>query len=695
MWRNDSLKKILVDIHHPEWHDEIHSRFDAVALVDAIVQTGAETALIHAKPHTGYSLFKTEVGRMNQALKGRDIFGEFVHEAKKRDLTVGGYYSVTWDNSVFKTHPEWRMIDNNGEELGWDPLFYKAVCYLNSGYRDFIFEQVKELASNYPVDGFWFDILLYDSLRLGCYCDGCQARFREETGLETIPTTPTWDAPWREFLEFRYRQLQEFAEETIEVAKGVNPDLAIGFNYHGTPGFSWKSGHRPVQHAQFSDYASGEIYPYCFGYFYPSLLTKYLHGVKETGTHEILTNMAVSSCDYTMKPVEQLRWEGMTTLSNGLAFNVWDELYHDGTFNKTLYSRIGEVFREIDEKQDLWGGTALKETAIYFSGKTRDYYGRETPGDYTLAFYGAYRALFETHRQIGILFDENITLEKLKSYPIVLLPNVAILDDEEVEMFTQYVEQGGNLVATDDTSLYDCQGQLEDFRLAHLFGASFRNKTNYSYNYVSFEDDPIGQGIAAGERFLCAGKGSVIEATAPTYGQLWSTFFDREPDRFFLGVHPPHEVLGPAVVTNSYGQGKVVYCPFRLFAGFASDHAVAELRTIAGNILDSFGHRPTVEVQAPLTAEAVVREQAEKNRIVVHLVGFNHPFQSVATGEGGSLNEKTVPLMEEPPLFKAQLSIRVPYKKVSTFSPNTTVTEKEGQIEVLCDRVHDAVIIEL
>ena len=109
----------------------------------------------------------------------------------------------------------------------------------------------------------------------------------------------------------------------------------------------------------------------------------------------------------------------MTTLSNGLAFNVWDELYHDGTFNKTLYSRIGEVFREIDEKQDLWGGTALKETAIYFSGKTRDYYGRETPGDYTLAFYGAYRALFETHRQIGILFDENITLEKLKSYPIV------------------------------------------------------------------------------------------------------------------------------------------------------------------------------------------------------------------------------------------------------------------------------------
>ena len=694
MWRIDSLKKILIDIHHPEWHDEIHSRFDSEALVDAIVQTGAETALIHAKPHTGYSLFKTEVGRMNQALKGRDIFGEFVHEAKKRKLTVGAYYSVTWDNSVFKTHPEWRMIDNNGKELGWDPLFYKAVCYLNSGYRDFILQQVKELASNYPLDGFWFDILLYDSLRLGCYCDGCQARFREETGLETMPTTPTWDAPWRAFLEFRYHQLQEFAEETTEFAKGVNPDLAIGFNYHGTPGFSWKSGHRPVQHAQFSDYASGEIYPYCFGFLYVSMLGKYLQGVKETGTHEILTNMAVSSCDYTIKPVEQLRWEAMTTMANGLALNVWDELYHDGTFNKTLFGRIGEVFQEIDTKQELWGGKAVKEAAIYFSAKTRDYYGREQPGNYTLAFYGAYKTLFETHRQIGILFDENVTLEKLKAYPIVLLPNVAILDDDEVQMFTQYVKEGGNLVATNDTSLYDQETQLEDFRLAHLFGASFSRKTDYSYNYVSFDDVTMGANVAAGERFLCLGKGSVIETNSPTFGQLWSTFFDREPDRYFLGVHPPHEVMGPAIVTNNYGQGKVVFCPFRLFAGFASDHAVAELRTIAGNIFNSFGHQPAVQVKAPLTVEAVVREQVDKNRIVVHLVGFNHPFQSVATAEGGSLNEKTVPLMEEPPLFKAELSIHVPYQNVYAFNTDTQFTKKSNKIEIICNCTHEAIIIE-
>jgi len=62
--------------------------------------------------------------------------------------------------------------------------------------------------------------------------------------------------------------------------------------------------------------------------------------------------------------------------------------------------------------------------------------------------------------------------------------------------------------------------------------------------------------------------------------------------------------------------------------------------------------------------------------------------------EGGTLNERTVPLMEEPPFYKAELTIQVPYTKVYAFGDDTTLTEKSGKIEVVCNRTHEAILFE-
>ena len=44
---------------------------------------------------------------------------------------------------------------------------------------------------------------------------------------------------------------------------------------------------------------------------------------------------------------------------------------------------------------------------------------------------------------MGVILDENVTLNSLKQFPIVYLPNIAVLSSVEIELLSHYIESGG------------------------------------------------------------------------------------------------------------------------------------------------------------------------------------------------------------------------------------------------------------
>ena len=44
---------------------------------------------------------------------------------------------------------------------------------------------------------------------------------------------------------------------------------------------------------------------------------------------------------------------------------------------------------------------------------------------------------------MGVILDENVTLNSLKQFPIVYLPNIAVLSSVEIELLSRYIESGG------------------------------------------------------------------------------------------------------------------------------------------------------------------------------------------------------------------------------------------------------------
>src|SRR4028119_2180539 len=89
--------------------------------------------------------------------------------------------------------------------------------------------------------------------------------------------------------------------------------------------------------------------------------------------------------------------------------------------------------------------------------------------------------------------DKLLDAAHLKPFKLLVLPNIAALSDAQCDQLRQFVEGGGSLVATFETSLYDEEGkQRSNFGLADLFGVSYDNGVEgpLRNSYLRLKADP-------------------------------------------------------------------------------------------------------------------------------------------------------------------------------------------------------------
>ena len=281
--------------------------------------------------------------------------------------------------------------------------------------------------------------------------------------------------------------------------------------------------------------------------------------------------MATSKCvrgytDYTLRLELHLKWEVFLYLAHGAHAFVIDDALFDGTIQPQTYERLGRIFAEVQEKEPYFGHEHVREVGLYYSVKSRDWYGREKPALYENAFMGAYRALNAAHIPVDAIFDESVTSETLAKYPVILLANTAILDDNELRMLRGYVKDGGRLIATQDTSLHDLNGKaLPNFALGDVLGIRYRGKADYSSHYFTLPGGDLAAGIPTGYDVLVQGTANIVDLVgAEAVGDLKVPFHDGPPFHQigFGAYNSAWKRVGPAVLLNRYGAGQTAYMSF-------------------------------------------------------------------------------------------------------------------------------------
>jgi len=450
---------------------------------------------------------------------------------------------------------------------------------------------------------------------------------------------------------------------------------------------------RPISHCQISDYNTGESMPNWQGHGYPSLVSTFARSIRPN----VPTVMATSKCvrgytDYTLRPELHLKWEVFLYLAHGAHAFVIDDALFDGTIQPQTYERLGRVFAEAKEKDAYFGHERVCEVGLYYSLKSRDWYGRGRPAQYENGYMGAYRALCAAHIPVDAIFDESASLEAIEKYPVMFLPNTAILDENELRMFREYVKGGGRLIATQDAALFDIDGKaLRDFSLADVLGVRFKGKADYSLHYFTLPAGDLAADIPPDYDVLVPGAANIVElAGAEAVGDLKIPFYDGPPFHP-IGVGAYNSAwkrVGPAVALNRFGAGSAAYITFGPDVAYGGDFPLPEHRLLIRNLVRRLHPRPMIRVEAPTTTEVVMTHDRAGNRYIIHFVECRPGLVMSGTGSPFKPN-----VMEDPPLYRARIVLQQRPREVTCLSRQTQVTQKDNTVALQIEDVHEAVIL--
>jgi hypothetical protein len=580
--RKLGMRRLILDMHVGDWDAGFLSRIDPAGIAEACLAADLTSFMLYAHSHVGLCNWPTKIGARHANLRDRDLVGEMLAELRKRGVAVAGYMSAIFDNQAFLKNPDWRIQPVTQGEKSSDDLFsgsrYGLVCPNNPGYRSYITSLAAELYGAYNFDCAFFDMLFWTDI---CQCPHCRKRLKDEGGLD-FPTTVNWlDRDWTRFVKARERWLAEFTQLLSDTVKAVRPGIPV---YHNFAGLScnWRYG-LTLQGAAANDFLGGDFYGDAAEQL---LLCKLFNGLSRHKPIEFMTTRCPTPGNHELvKTPEQMLQQVQAASLFNAAFMWIDAINPDGTINRAVYSRIGEVFKEVEAYESCMGGESAAEVAIYFSDHSKmDFAENGCPiqkaaSARTYPHLKAARGLSGVLQRSHIPFDVITAndLDKLSRYRLILLANVLRMDQRETEALRKFVADGGSLYASRYTSLTDTEGtRFDDFQLADLFGCHAAADDLGTVTYLRPCEGCITEAIAP-QRYLDhfaipgspgAGAGTIrlkpqIEGktlaflTLP-FAKEWSDMFSQR----WASIHssPPwQDTDAPVIVENSFGKGRVIY----------------------------------------------------------------------------------------------------------------------------------------
>jgi hypothetical protein len=277
---------------------------------------------------------------------------------------------------------------------------------------------------------------------------------------------------------------------------------------------------------------------------------------------------------------------------------------------------------------------SLARVAMLVSEQTSTFYGgaphQERAGDHAA---GMYHALVEARVPFDMVHEAFLTPDRLDRYALLVLANAAALSDAQCAALRAYVERGGSLLATFETSLYDQSGTRRgDFGLADLFGVSYGGRVEgpMRNSYLSLDADkatgrrhPVLAGLEDAPRIINGVWRLHVTPRAAFPSPV--TLIPSYPDLPMEDVYPrvPHTDVRELYLREA-GRGRVAYFPWDVDRTFWDILGVDHGRLLASTVAWAAGGEPPVIVEGPGVLDVTIWRQ--QGSLTVHLVNLTNPM---------------------------------------------------------------------
>jgi hypothetical protein len=674
-------------------------KYDLNFWLDYFKRTHSDAACLSAGGCVAFYPTRIPLHYRSQWLGGRDPFGDLVAGCRKLNMVVMARtdpHAVHQD--VYDAHQDWIAVDAEGKKRRhWAMPELWVTCALGPYNFEFMTEVTKEIVSLYRVDGIFSNRWSGSGM---CYCEHCQRNFKAASGAELPRRLNPRDPATRAYQEWRQQRLFELWRLWDGEIRKINPGARYIANSGG--GASSDLDMKRI----------GEMAPTLFAdrQARRGLMPIWSNGKNGKEYRATMGRKAIGGV-FSVGVEEPYRWKD--SVQNGAEIRMW---VLDGIanglrpwftkFSGTLHDRrwlpvVEELYGwHYRNERYLRNEEPLARVAMVYSQQTAQYYGGEQERarleDATLGYY---QALIEARTPFEMVHEGLLDAGHIDKFKTLVLPNIAALSEGQCQQLREYVNRGGGLVATGETSLYDEWGaRRADFGLADLFGASFdgRVETRMQNSYLTLETDPatgkrhpLLAGLEDAERII-NGASRVVTRTTAQYPNPPLTLIPSYPDLPMEEVFPrvPKTDV-PEVFAREFGKGRVVYFPWDIDRVFWEVLSPDHWKLLRNAVNWAANEPPPVTVEGPGTLDVTIWRQ--KQSLTVHLVNLTNPMMMKG------------PIRELLPVGAQRVRIRLPQgakaKKVhflvSAAAPR--VQEANGELTVTVPSIldHEVIAVDL
>lgn len=633
MWYQNHFRRHLCDMHIDDWSEEFLSKFSPEEYVENLKLAKINSAMIYLQSHVGLCYFPTKVGKMHNALIGDEgKIKRLIELCKKEGIAVTGYYSLSYDTYQHDQHPEWGMMDKNGESTRGDTggefsetsaSRYGHLCPNNSEYRAYTKAQIKEIADFFPkMDGMFFDMLFWPTQF--CFCDHCRKRWADEVGGEMPVEVDNSNPRWRLLKAKRREWMGEYAAWVTAETKALMPWVSVQHNMSQAVAKNDTGNAEEVFDA--CDYAGGDLYSgEVFGRLLYRKITK--NQPFEFMFSRCFPNLGAHT---QIKALDVMRSEILKTSAHHGACMVIDAIDPVGTMDRRVYEQLGKVNTEVIPFEKYYYGTPVEDIGIYYTmkGKYAPFAGAK--GKSKSSFAGGMAEKW-SNRQ-GALSMVDTCVQKhipmgvtggfapLDIHQIVVIPATTPDDEYDTERIVEYVKNGGKIYF----SGAEHAGLLKAF-----FNAECKGYTEERVVYIAPKKEAEGAFDYYNEKYPIRFQWSapIVEGIPEeqVIARLTLPYTKHHLETKFASIHsdPPGIPTDiPAMAVKEFGKGKVFFSALPIEC-----YEFYDYRNIMVNLLDTYlGFEQTVTTDAPEDVELVTfRAEGE---VLVSVVQHNRSYKA-------------------------------------------------------------------
>jgi hypothetical protein len=668
--------------------------YDPKFWLDYFRRIHADAACLSAGGCVAYYPTKIPLHWRSPSMGDADPFGELLAGCRKLNMVV---IARTDSHAVHQdacdAHPDWIAVDARGEKRRHQasPDLW-ITCALGPYNFQFMTEVTKEIVSRYMVDGIFTNRWAGSGM---CYCEHCRGNFQAAYGMELPRTADPQDPRRKNYILWRQQRLFELWRLWDGEIRKINPQARYIANAGGgalseldmkTVGelaptlFADRQARRGLT-APWANGKNGKEYRATLG-------RKPIVGIFSVGVEE----------NYRWKDSVQSDAEIRIWVADGIANDLrpWFTKFGGVLYDRRWLKTVEDIYNwHYRSERYLRNEESLARVAMVYSQQTATFYGgaaaRDKVEDHTL---GMYQALIEARIPFEMVHDRLLDPRSVGKFKLLILPNIAALSDAQCEQLRQYVERGGSLLATHETSLYDEWGvRRKDFGLAGLFGVSFKGRLEgpMQNSYLRLEDKqhPILAGFGDTDRII-NGARRVDVSPAGKHGSPLLTLIPSYPDLPMEMVYPrmPRTDIAE-IYTREIGKSRIVYFPWDIDRVFWEVLSVDHGRLLRNAVEWATGGNAPVTVSGRGVLDVTVWRQKES--MTVHLVNLTNPMMMKG------------PFRETIPVGAQEVKVQLPHgrkaRKVQLLVAGTSpqVREAAGVLTLTVPSIgtHEVVAIDL